>query len=191
MFKLKLPLVVCAAAIVCLAGVRVSAQQNPSEAESQRYRNNPCTDPWVSKAVLEVKGEVAGRGDSDACAIKLYNNGSWSSYAQLVGYVRQRFGQLNGENVDIRIVGGQPALVVLDLNRLVGGARVVAQGGGNVVGPGGASVIVVSGGNVIAQGGGNVVAQGGGNIVGSNSLLSTNDKVKISLGGGLSLKIRK
>lgn len=42
-----------------------------------------CTDPWVTQAVIEVLRRPPASASAPECNIRLYNNGQWSSYAQL------------------------------------------------------------------------------------------------------------
>jgi len=52
----------------------------------------PCSDPWVSRAVLEVVGRPArGQGGEGECDIRRYGGGSWKNYPDLVEKVRQAF----------------------------------------------------------------------------------------------------
>lgn len=65
---------------------------NPSDTEVAQWRQRgPCSDPWVSKAVTEVKGRVDGYAYQGDCRTTLYNNGSWSNYDQLYRYVAAVF----------------------------------------------------------------------------------------------------
>jgi hypothetical protein len=47
-----------------------------------------CADPWLTDAIWEVTGRApAGEGYEGECDIYRYNDGSWNSYDELVGYV--------------------------------------------------------------------------------------------------------
>ncbi|MBW4625390.1 MAG: hypothetical protein KME49_07775 [Brasilonema octagenarum HA4186-MV1] len=48
-----------------------------------------CRDPWVTKAVSQVTGRPPkGQDDRGECNIRLYGNGYWSSYEDLVKKVK-------------------------------------------------------------------------------------------------------
>lgn len=103
-----------------------------------------CRDPWVSQAVREVQGRPAnGSGELGECNIKLYGNGSWSSYPDLLNKVRARYPRMGG--------GAPGAASVLQAPYGANGAGMVAAGGGNLV--------TTGGGNMVAAGGLN---RGGG-----------------------------
>jgi hypothetical protein len=77
---------------------------------------------------------------------------------------------------------GSPALVVIDMNRTVGGLRpasIIAAGGGNIIASGG--------GNIIAAGGGNIIAAGGGNY----HVMAADTKVEVPLPNGMLIRVRK
>lgn len=51
-----------------------------------------CRDPWVTQAVTAVQSRAPiGAGDSGECNTKLYGNGRWSSYADLLAKVRAAY----------------------------------------------------------------------------------------------------
>jgi len=78
------------AAVALLAAAPAAAQ------------NDPCRDPWVSKAVREVKGRAPiGKGEAGECNIKMYG-ASWSSYDDLKGKVQQTFKALDLAMVEFR-----------------------------------------------------------------------------------------
>lgn len=65
---------------------------NPSEAENQKYRNNPYSDPWISRAWVDISAsteKAQGRDTVGACGPKLYNGGRWSGYAELAQAAHQ------------------------------------------------------------------------------------------------------
>lgn len=125
-----------------------------------------CRDPWVSQAVKQVYGRSAvGQGEVCECSIKLYNNGSWGSYNELVGYVQQvlnsglQLGYAMASNGNPVVIARQNG--VMGVSMLNGSGQVIAIGGGNV--------ITAGGGNVITAGGANVVTSGGANFQGLNA----------------------
>ncbi|HEX7889241.1 MAG TPA: hypothetical protein VF522_07790 [Ramlibacter sp.] len=105
-----------------------------------------CKDPWVTRAIQEVKGRAPqGSGSSGECDIHRYGGGRWSSYPDLVGKVKTAFG--------MNIAGSaRPGPAG---NGLVNGRPVMS--GGNVIAPGGANVVSPGGGNVVAPGGANLI----------------------------------
>jgi hypothetical protein len=178
MSKFKLP-VIFAAVVLMLGGASTSAfaQRNPTDAESNAFRNKPCRDPWLSIALINEYGrDVAGSGDADACAPKLYNGGQWNNYADLVRYVRDSHNAFTSAGLSLVVQGGAPALKVSNV-QLAKDAGISDAIMGKVVAAGA--------GNVVAAGAGNVVAAGGGNF----SLQSATEyHIKI---GGIGLRIRK
>lgn len=111
-----------------------------------------CRDPWVTQAITQLTGHAPrGSGESLDCNIKLYGNGSWSSYPDLVNKVRASYR-------DPAPSSAAPAVAAGARPAIAGGA-----GGSSLVARGGAGIVAQGGGNIVAQGGGNIVAQGGGN----------------------------
>ena len=190
-----------------LAAAPALAQPNPTEAQNAVGRNNPCADPWVSYAVSVAKtvgssvGRAAGSGSSDECNTALYNDGHWNSYAELVGYARQTRQMLASQNVQFSMVGGAPALTMINPGAGIAaanvavkappGTRIVASGGGNLVASGGGNLVASGGGNLVASGGGNLVASGGGNIKSGYILQGSDDaKLTFRLPTGKQIRIR-
>lgn len=158
-------LTLCAA--LCLSAA-AQAQGNPSQQDTERYRGKPCRDPWINLAFRDSGGaQPVGAGDLGECSPALYNGGSWSSYAELLGAVRGARSAVAGQGLAWKFV--QNADNKSDV-------RVGLISGGNVIAVGGGNVIAVGGGNVVAPGGANVIAVGGGNL---NSL----PKIEVSRGG--------
>lgn len=88
-----------------------------------------CRDPWVTQAVREVTGrESAGQGEFGECNIKLYGNGSWSSYPDLLGKVRARYPRMGAA------AGVAGAAGVLQPRPGVNGAGLIGQDGGSLIG---------------------------------------------------------
>lgn len=57
-----------------------------------------CRDPWVTKAVSQVTGKPPkGQDDRGECNIRLYGNGRWSSYEDLVKKVKEAFASFTPE----------------------------------------------------------------------------------------------
>ncbi|MBF9141448.1 hypothetical protein [Hymenobacter properus] len=145
-----------------LFGALLALAGQPLSASAQ------CRDPWIAKAYQQVaRRNPVGQGEICECNIKLYNNGSWGNYNELVGYVQQFLN--SGTRVGYApLSNGNFAMAILSGNQV--SAVSVLNAGGNVVAAGGGNVVAAGGGNVVAAGGGNLVAAGGGNITGlSNS----------------------
>ncbi|MBD2723001.1 hypothetical protein [Hymenobacter armeniacus] len=126
-----------------------------------------CRDPWIAQAYKQAANRApVGQGEVCECNIRLYNNGSWGNYNELLGYVRQFLA--SGTRLGYTpLPNGNFAVVVLNGNQV--SAVAVQNSGGNVVAAGGGNVVAAGGGNVVAAGGGNMVAAGGGNITGLSS----------------------
>lgn len=154
---------------------------NPEQTTTDMARKRgPCGDPWVTIALERVHG----RADPAKCNVKLYNNGQWSDYNQLVHAVAKAGGVAGpgGGNA------GGPPKPTIDVTQVkyeclsqtscnlfaksgekigvVAGGQLsvslppnmVAAGGGNLVGNDGASMVAAGGGNMVAAGGGNILA---------------------------------
>ena len=120
-------------------------------------------DPWI----IDIYKKVYGRSPNAAeLRISNYNNGRWSSYEELKGYIQQYQNSLRANNIRRERPGAPGNGSGLGGNVIApGGANVVSPGGGNVVSPGGANVVSPGGANVVSPGGANVVSPGGGNVV--------------------------
>ena len=75
----------------------VAANAGNAGAQTNVAAYSPCRDAWVTSAFMDVTGSVvnettrrkpAGYGDTGECNVRLYGNGSWSSYNDLVSKVR-------------------------------------------------------------------------------------------------------
>ncbi|HEY0667962.1 MAG TPA: hypothetical protein VGD22_07290 [Sphingobacteriaceae bacterium] len=129
-------------------------------------------DPWIMEIYQKTYGR---RPNSWELNIRNYNNGSWSSYDELAGYIRQFQKSLsdNGLVIETALLNDRYNLVAikkgneyLSANILENkGGNVVAAGGANVISAGGANVVSAGGANVVSAGGANVVAAGGGNVI--------------------------
>ena len=140
-----------------------------------------CRDPWINNAYKDVAGRSpVGEYEGGECNIRLYNNGSWSSYDELKGHVRE----LKDSGIKI----GYAALSN-------GNTLMIVSGNGMT-----AIVMLNRSGSVIAAGGVNVVAAGGGNFAGqisrntpgfsftSSYSLQSGRSIKTSGKGGLKIK---
>ena len=164
---------------------------NPSLASAQ------CRDPWVSQAIKQVYARnPVGQGEICECNIKLYNNGSWATYNDLVGYVQQV--RTSGLQLGYAIIGNGNAVMVAMQNGQMAVSTINQSG--QVITSGGANVVASGGANVVASGGANVITSGGANFSGlsrntpgflfgsSRQILSTGQS-RLSTSGGGSLVI--
>jgi hypothetical protein len=141
-------------------------------------------------------GRAAGEGSTGECNTKLYNNGSWGSYDELVGHARATISMLAGQNVKHEMVGGAPKVVLIDPRKGIPAQAVVAPpiisgNAGAFVPP--APIIAGGAGNIVAGGAGNIVAGGAGNVVGPNQrhVMSTDGaKFSFKLPNGAHLRVR-
>ena len=146
-------------------------------------------DPWIMEIYQKLYGR---RPNSLELNIKLYNNGNWSSYEQLTGYIQQFQKSLsdNGllietalldENYNLVAIKKDGSYIAASILENKGG-NVVAAGGANVVSAGGANVVSAGGANVVSGGGANVIAAGGGNVIAAGGMNARGYRVN-SAGG--------
>lgn len=137
--------------LLSLSSATANAQKpNPSAAETQQWRQKgPCSDPWVSKAVTEYKGSVAGAGNYGDCQTTMYNNGSWSSYDELYRGVQTAQSNMRSAGVSISMTSlpGNKFQIKTD----AGGGYVATQ----IITHDGASLSSMDGSTLIASGAGN------------------------------------
>ena len=132
-----------------------------TEGAMAAYGPTNCKDPWITQAIYQVwrRMPYASTPTSDECNIMNYNNGSWRTYGELVGYVQRKVPQTPppqpGFGPDLRQSVVQPVTTVtpatfnsLSQRDYMGTKQVQINGVWYV----------------IASGGGNVIASGGGNI---------------------------
>ena len=147
-----------AGVLLSLSSAIANAQKpNPSAAETQQWRQRgPCGDPWVSKAVTEYKGSVAGVGNYGDCETTKYNNGSWSSYDDLYRGLQIAQGNMRSAGVSISMtsLGGDQRKITID----AGGGYVVHQTV-KLIGNAGGLLLTSDGASVVASGGGNFSGQ--------------------------------
>ncbi len=192
--KKYLPIIAVCAALVVTAGASAQRLPDPNAEETARGRNNPCSDPWVSYAVSVAKsspgvvGRAAGEGPTGECNIKLYNNGSWGSYDELVRHAKATISMLASQNVKYEMVGGSPKVVLIDPRKGIPAQAVIAQpiisgNAGAFVPP--APIISGGAGNIISGGAGNVVAPSQRNVFNADGA-----KYAFKLPGGAQLRVR-
>ena len=166
------------AALLSLASSPAFAQANPTEADNAIGRNNPCADPWVSFAVSVVKtrdgvvGRAIGSGSSFECDPQLYNGGTWNSYAELTGHVRQTLSTLASQGARFEMIQNRP------------GIRIANPQPSMLIGQDGAGFVSNNGGSFISNNGGTIVPPG-------YRLQSADGaRVSLQLPGGRSLRVR-
>ncbi|MCA8833224.1 hypothetical protein [Hymenobacter pini] len=146
-------------ALAAFSGSAV-AQSNPSAQQTEAFRNRPCADPWINLAFLSpaTGGSNAPNGEFSTCECnpKLYNNGSWASYADLVEYVKQY--KRSGVRLNyFKMQDGTYVVQALHNGSALGVSRLNANGD-----------VLASGGSAVAAGGLGVQNAGPRNVV-SNS----------------------
>jgi hypothetical protein len=68
-----------------------------------------CRDPIVTQAIREVTGTAPrGAGETLDCNAQNYNNGHWTSYAELLGFVRAKANGRNGSEAARTVIPGVP-----------------------------------------------------------------------------------
>lgn len=110
-----------------------------------------CRDPWVTTAIYELTGhKPRGAGESLDCNVKLYGNGSWSSYPDLFAKVKASYRDPGapaaisvpkGTNAATISPNAQPATPSMTA------AGMVAAGGGNNNAPRVNGMVAAGGGN--------------------------------------------
>ena len=148
-----------------------------------------CRDPWINNAYKDVAGRSpVGEYEGGECNIKLYNNGSWSSYDELKGLVREL--KDSGTKIGYAALNNGNTAMAASGNGITGIA--VLNRSGNVIAAGGGNVVAAGGGNVIAADGGNFAGQISRNTPGfsftSSYSLQSGRSIKTSGKGGLKIK---
>jgi hypothetical protein len=184
-----------------LASVAMS-QPNPTAAENAIGRNNPCADPWVSYAVSVAKsspgvvGRAVGSGSSHECNPQLYNGGRWSSYAELLGHVRQTIDMLKGQGVRFEPYKGQPGVKLTKppASSFVSNnsSTFINNDGGSFVSNNSGTFISNDSGSFVSNDGGSFVSNNGGMIVASGYRIQSADGAKFSfkLPGGRAIRFK-
>ena len=127
-------LILAAAAAAALSGVATPAlaQANPSPAETEAARKGPCRDPWVKIALDATYGPQ--KWGKALCSIKLYNNGQWNSYADLLGYVRGVKLANDAERLILAIAPNVPNQIFIVVGGIIKAALPAALIGNDVAG---------------------------------------------------------
>ncbi len=182
-FRTMLFSVIAAAILMASSAAIASAQANPSDSETNQWRQRgPCTDPWVSKAVSEYEGRAPrGVGSFQECSPALYANGRWNSYAELYRGVTVTLGGFDGRGISFSKSASDNGVVTL-----------TTLADGVVVGKGSVKLLTNNGGTLLTQDGAGIVSHDGGTFVVGEYNLSSLGNVckKISIGGGKYFVVR-
>lgn len=204
MLKMILKSLMLAILVSGFSVLSADAQTPPSAAETQAFRNRPCSDPWINFAyAVEFKRSPVGEGSSvGECNVTLYRDGSWSSYREL----RDAVVSVNSDIANrIKLVktGEQYTLVFKDFDGMIklgivgsNAGALISKDGGSLVGLNGSNITLRNNpANVVANGGNNIIAAGGGNfsVISSKNaygVQTTGAKKVINLRNGAKIVIR-
>lgn len=134
-------------------------------------------DPWIFKVYNEAYSRKPNAWELN---VKNYNNGSWTSYADLKKYVLEFQASLKKARLQLKanaVSKNNDIYVVFEKDGKVVGIDLVSANGGQVVAAGGLNVIAAGGDNVIAPGGANL------QITAQMAGISFGDKYRIQSAG--------
>jgi hypothetical protein len=156
-FRTMLFTSLAAGVLLSLSSVTANAQHpNPSaQLVAQARSQGTCSDPWITIAIWDVFASTRqpqGVGRFGDCDPQRYNNGSWSSYAELYQGVKTAFDNLTSSGVTTTLapLGGGQAKITTN----AGGGFLATQTV-RLIGHDGASLIGMDGSTIVASGGGN------------------------------------
>ena len=184
--NLKTLTLIAATLLLSLLSTTSFAQANPSEATTQKYRNKPCRDPWISYGFADVTAgtyQVQGFMDLGDCNPANFNGGSWRNYAELYKAIHE-YRSATIKALVHYAYHYNPTLQNWSV-ALKDSAQRDGVLGGYLISQDGSGLRRASAAEIVAQGGGNIVAQGGGNLVntnGSNYSVFSGAKRYIKLG---------
>ena len=201
MLKLTLKIMMLAILVGGFSVMSAQAQQQPSSAETEAFRNKPCSDPWINFAyAVEFYRSPVGEGTSGECAPALYRDGSWSSYKELRDDIVKVHGDYtgklklvsNGTNYDLIFKDFDQTLRVGIVGSNAG--ALISKDGGSLIATNGAK-FVLSGNrnNVLSAGGGNVINGNGSTLINASTsynVQSAGAKKVIKLKNGVTVVIR-
>ena len=171
MSKFRTMLLATFAAIILLSlcSATANAQHpNPSAQLVAQARNQgPCSDPWITIAIWDIFASTrqpAGVGRFGDCDPQRYNNGSWSSYADLYQGVKTAFDNMSGNVTTTK--SSQPN----------GTWKIVTDAGSGFVWT---QLVSHDGGGLITSDGAGVVASGGGNFSGKSTTVGNEKRIKL------------
>lgn len=122
-------------------------------------------DPWIK----EIYNSTWGRNPTALeYNINNYNNGQWSSKADLMKYIYEFQKNMAASNIKLlqsaKTYNGNFVVAVFQNNQQIA-VNLISPNGGTIVAQGGGNIVAQGGGNIVSPNGGTIVAQGGGNIV--------------------------
>ncbi len=168
-FKSMLFLTLAAGVLLSLSAATANAQHpNPSaQLVAQARSQGPCSDPWITIAIWDIFASTrqpAGVGRYGDCDPQRYNNGSWSSYAELYQGVKTAFDDMSG-NVN-----------TTKSSLANGNYKIVTDAGSGYTWT---QVVSHDGGTLITSDGAGVVASGGGNFSGKSTTVGNEKRIKL------------
>lgn len=144
------------------------AQTQPSSAETEAFRNKPCSDPWINYAyAVEFSRLPVGEGTSGECAPSLYRDGKWNSYKELRDDIVKIYGDYTGK---LKLInnGTNYDLVFKDFDQTLK-VGIVGSNAGALISKDGGSLIANNGAKFVLSGNpNNIIAPGGGNVINGN-----------------------
>ena len=147
-------------------------------------------DPWIVQAYQELYKRYPTTEETN---IYNYNNGSWNSYDQLKGYIRN---YINNKIINtpttyapLPVTGtikggtynGRSALALLDGNKVIA-LNLIGNDGSTLVGNDGASLIGNDGSTLVGNDGASLVSNSGSTLISNNntySLISNTPSLRI------------
>jgi hypothetical protein len=142
------------------AGVLLSLSSAPANAQhpnpsaqlvTQARSQGTCSDPWITIAIWDVFASTRqpqGIGKFGDCDPQRYNNGSWSSYAELYQGVKTAFDDMSGNvNTTKSSLANGNYKIVTDAGSGYTWTQVVSHDGGTLLTSDGAGVVASGGGN--------------------------------------------
>lgn len=160
MNRCSLFLLVLLAALLAVPSSVTAQIPNPSREDTNGWRNRPCNDPWINMAIVYYAGgNVRGRADKGECDIRLYNNGRWNSFNDLVGYVKAS-----------RSLGAT-AVYIPRLGRWATGfargttlTHLIGNDAGSLIGADGSTLVGMDGSSLIGNDAGSLIGADGSSL---------------------------
>lgn len=174
------------------------AQTQPSAAETEAFKNQPCSDPWINYAyAVEFYRSPVGEGTSGECNVTLYRDGKWSSYKELRDDIVKIHGDYTGK---LKVIsnGTNYDLVFKDFDQTLK-VGIVGSNAGALISKDGGSIVAVGGRNFSLTGNQNniiparVINGNGSTFVNPStnfSVQSAGAKKVIKLKNGVTVVIR-
>ncbi len=199
MFKLRNILMAMMTAGALLSLSAAASAQLPQSVVQQltpKYQfggpNFVCRDPWITIAINERyggTGKIQGIGDYGECNQYRYNNGSWSTYAELYRAVNTAFN--NQAAAGLIITKQNLANGTVKITTSLAGRpdftanQIISHDGGTLITSDGAGITMKQGSNILTNNGGTFISDNGS---AARSLLSVNgDEASVNLGRSILL----